>query len=254
MIIEAPNYPTTPPAVAAARAAAAMVPGTAQSHMAELDRLLAVHDNNALVQAAMNPTDSAMLPVTLDWGQARMLAGGPLPVTLIYARALWQIGSLVQARESYKETATFVTLYALLTSLSDGTKCADPTAVDNRFRTILNGYQEQIRYIAQLPPESAKRATMLALQMESTLAPKRGNDNYLCRGGLQEMQDYIQTHDTTKLPRETGPGIVGSNVTIPYDPAYEPKYRTRDEWEPKQQQLRQTFAALLDKIAPGNNR
>ena len=95
---------------------------------------------------------------------------------------------------------------------------------------------------------------MLALQMESTLAPKRGNDNYLCRGGLQEMQDYIQTHDTTKLPRETGPGIVGSNVTIPYDPAYEPKYRTRDEWEPKQQQLRQTFAALLDKIAPGNNR
>jgi hypothetical protein len=257
MTIDAPAYPTDAPTAPIPRQVGAIarpLNSAEKAHMAELDRLLAARDNAGFVERALKPANPLMLAATMDWAKMRMHEGAGLPVVLIYSRALWIVGSSAPSGGGLKETSTAVALYGVLLTLSDGTKCADKTPVDNRFRTILSGYQEQIQYLKQLPRASAERAVWLAVRLEEGIAGYRDYDNYLCRGGLQEMQDYLATHDAEKLPRQTGPGIVGANVIIPTDPAYEPKYNSRAEWEPRQREARRTFAGLLEQIAPLSGR
>lgn len=218
-----------------------------KAHVAQLDRLLAAGDNDALVRAALQPGSSNLLFTTLDWGKARLLNGSGLTVGLVYARALWRVGLMTKNTEML-DSSSLITLYNLLVMHADGVKCADQTAVTNRLQGITAGYYEQVVHLKNVPPIDGMSVGTVAMEMERKLAPKRGNDNYLCRGGMQEYVDYLKAHPDADKGAQTVPGQVGRTVVIPNDPAYEPAFLPMGEWGPKQFLAREKFPEIVRKL------
>lgn len=222
------------------------------THIQTLDKLLAARDNDALVKTALQPSNPKMLIATLDWGKLRLFEGAGLTVALLQSRALWQVGTATN-NASLRDTASLMALYGLLIVHADGVKCADKTAPTNRLQTILTNFRPQLDQLKRATPVAGHGPGDIALIMEKSLAPKRENDNYLCRGGIQEFADYLKAHPNAdkESPSQNVPGQVGRNVVIPNDPAYEPAFLPMGEWGPLQFLAREKFPALVQKLTQG---
>jgi hypothetical protein len=189
-----------------------------------------------------------------------MLMGASVIVPIIYAESLWSIGSSAPAGSPYgnfKDTATLITLYSLAVIAADGPKCADHSAPDGHFPKTMNHLGAVIAFLKQQPDDKKKQTVDTALTYESKLSPLRSNDNYLCRFGLEEIGEGLKGKRTEDLPQRPPQGNeVGTQVSVPSPPGYEPKYVAETEWRPKQVQIREnlpTIFANLVKPQPALN-
>jgi hypothetical protein len=226
--------------------------------MATLDRLLAAGDIPALQRAMLAVKTEEQAAARLDWGKSRVMGGGPMAATVVYAQLLWSIGISTSRYAPMKETAGLMTMYALLQAHADGFKCADPTAPSGRIDRFLSASEWPLRTIAELPKAKQQQLVATAIALEKRTAPMRGDDADLCRHGLQETQDILKYRAEHNLGDEgkelkPGPGGVGKTAVLPAIPGYVPKFQRREEWEPKQAAARETFPAVLESALAAQN-
>ncbi len=214
-----------------------------------LDKLLADHDYTGLADKMLKRPDKALIVPNLNWAKARMLAGASQIVPLLYAQMLWGIASSNPQFADLKETAGAAIVYALLLTYADGAKCPDQTAPQHHFDTIMQRYTAELQFVAQMPNDRKDTLFRTVIAIEQQTALRRPNDNYLCRFGLQEMQDSLAKYPPTEVQEPPGPGKLYSKTMVTqYDPNYEPKFLPREQWEPKQAAQRARFATLLPTI------
>ena len=221
-----------------------------RAHVETLDRLLTARDNDALVKTALQPSNPRMLMTTLDWGKTRLFEGAGLTVALIQSRALWLYANAINSGPT-RDSAALITLYSLLVVYADGVKCADKTAPTNRVQMIITNLRPQLDHLRKAPLTSGGSLGDVAMRMEKTLAPQRGDDNYLCRGGIQEYVDYLKDHpDVDKeLPSRDDPSRVGRTIELPLnDPKYEPAFLPMGEWGPEQFLVREKFPDMVRRL------
>src|SRR5882724_1241294 len=224
-----------------------------RNYVASLDKLLAERNYGELANAVGASSDSSLISPALDWGQSRMMAGKSLIVPLLYSTKLWAVGSASPQSANLRETAGLITIYALMVTYADGVKCGDQTAPGHRIDAIAAQYREPLKMLAALPADRRTALIEAAARMEAQTTLLRGNDNYLCRFGMQETIDALRKHEGEE-PKELPPqpGQAGKQFLIPDDPDYEPIYIAREQWEPKQRKNRANFlpafSALLDKM------
>lgn len=218
--------------------------------VAALDRQLADYDFESFRATLATMTqDGELISAGLDWGKARTLEGGGIIAPVTYASLLWHAADLNPDYEYLRQTSGLMALYAFLLAMSDGPRCADKTAPEHHSMTIMQQYAKQWQYIAKLPPDKRTVIVDTALAMERKLAPKRTEDRYLCRFGMQEHIDISRKYgDAAYEHVPTRPGEVGKQMALRFDPDYRPKFTPKEQWEPRRQELRGQFPELISKL------
>ena len=243
------------PSAAQGAAGAANGP-TAQERAAldaHWDQLLADHDFIGLGRDLLAPKAKSQLLAGLGWAKDRTLAGGSVVIPLLYSRLLWLVGTHSPQYAGLKDTASMMALYSLVLVAVDGVKCADKSAPGHHYETILMQYRDQLRAAADAPVVTRNNIIVAALGLETKTATLRGDDDYLCRFGLEETQYSLKKHEgepETEVPPQ--PGQFGRTVEVPYDKEFQPRFLPREQWQPQQDAnraaLARNLAALLDQI------
>ncbi|OIN98797.1 MAG: hypothetical protein AUJ49_12680 [Desulfovibrionaceae bacterium CG1_02_65_16] len=220
-----------------------------QEIMAALDKLLAEQNYEQLAKTVAALSDGPGITAGLDWGRARTLEGASLVVPLVYAALLWRTAAQNPEYASMRQTSGLMAAYALLVMAADSPKCADKSAPEHQIASILAVYKPLLAAVAKLPEEQRTKITDTALALEKRLAPKRGNDNYLCRFGLQEHIDTAKKFgDAAYTEAPAKPGQVGKQMVLRFDMSYVPKFRPAEQWEPEQAAARARFPELLSTV------
>lgn len=231
--------------------------------MDRLDALLAQQDYQRLTLALAGVSggkdsgepDGALITAGLDWGRARTLEGAGISVPAIYSALLWRTADLNPDYGHLRQTSAAMALYALLVVLADGPKCADKTAPEHHLTTLMQQYKRQFDELAKLPAQQRQTIADLAIQMEAKLAPKRQNDKYLCRYGMQEHRDMAaKLGDKAYVEVPAKPGQIGRQMELQSELDYTPQFKPREVWEPEQAAARAKFpdlVAAICKTAPG---
>lgn len=236
------------PAVAAQNAP---TPTPTADYIATLDKLLAQHKYAELRDTLINVKTQDGMNGSLDWSKAKMYSGAPLMIAIGYAINLWRIGvaqAVSKPVEDFREAAGFVMLYILATALVDSPKCGDSTAPGARMEQILTGYGEFFRFLQGLPADRRNLAVDTALAMERYTAPRRGNDDILCSGGMAEHTYYMKKNPVKEMPPQPDqPGNM-KTFAIQNDGTYQIEFVDKAIWEPKQAALRAQAAAELHEL------
>lgn len=184
---------------------------------------------------------------SLDWSKAKMMEGNTILVAYIYAGNLWRLGNSSPPSSPYaelKSTAAMVTLYAFAVIMVDGQKCKDASAPGHNIEVNLRNWGKTTwAYLASLPASEREKIISIALELERKTAPVRGNDRFVCGGGMSE---WAQADLSRGKEVPTPPGGVGRTVLVPNNPDYVPELKLPPEYEQQQANVR---ARLHDMIA-----
>ena len=217
--------------------------------MATLDKLLAERNYEQLSKTVAALSDGPGITAGLDWGRARTLEGASLVVPLLYAALLWRTAAQNPQYAEMRQTSGLMASYAVLVMAADSPKCADKSAPEHQIASIIPVYKPLLASVAQLPEAQRKKIMDIAISLEQRLAPKRGNDAYLCRFGMQEHIDMTKKYgDKAYEEVPAKPGQLGRQMQLRSDPSYMPKFRPREQWEPEQAAARAHFQELLSTI------
>jgi hypothetical protein len=148
-----------------------------------------------------------------------------------------------------KKTAALMLLYTYELILIDGTKCKDVSAPSYRTDQILTTFPNIVKAFAAFSDVEINDILKIAIQFEHITAPRRADDDFLCRDGLAEMQASLSKYGeqaTTVVP--TPPGHIGITQEIRKDPDYKPEFVSKDIWEPKQVERRASMPDTLAKL------
>ena len=95
--------------------------------------------------------------------------------------------------------------------------------------------------------ETKNKLVDLALRMEQGTAPKRKDDDSLCRDGMAQMSAALASGAKPKeVP--TPQGQVGRSFEVPSLPDYVPKLLASEKYGPLQQQARASMRKRLMEI------
>ena len=215
------------------------------SYMKLLDQLLADRDDGKLASELLGKTDYPMALAGLDWARDRLKAGAGLPVQLLYVRDLWRLGT--DQNESLRETASLITLYTVGVVLADGVKCADKTATEMALNRFLDSqsFMLTLQLYKHLPKDKQDLYLVTAVRMEASTAPRRSNDEYLCRWGVENFDDYEKKHGNAGVTEGPSPDGVGTTKLYPVDPTYHPRFLSPEEWKPAQVSMRPQLSNLI---------
>lgn len=219
-----------------------------------LDRQLEANDFTGLSKTL---TAMPVLP-RMTWLREKLLGGGTVFLAFPYIRDLWRLGEAVKDNNPLTDPrvqAATIWLYAYQLSLIDGTICDDASAPNGRRTSLLTGFRPVLAYLKTQFEDVRANAINTALRMELRTASRRGDDHFLCRGGLDEMTAALEQAGNGKMtiddvarklpaapPR---PGMVGRTVVLPPAVGYVPKFVARETYEPKQAELRTGMRARL---------
>jgi hypothetical protein len=224
-----------------------------KAYMDTLDNLLAAQDYLKFREALAKANDGPHLSAALDWGRARTLEGGGMLVPLTYSALLWKAADMNPDYDFMRQTSDLMAMYGLLAAIADAPKCADKSAPEHHITSIVQGYKRQFQHTAKLPDKQRQIVLDTAVAMERKLAPRRVNDKYLCRFGLQEHIDTSKKYGNQayeEVPKQ--PGQIGRQMVLRNDQDYVPKFLPREQWEKKQSEVRASFSELLAKILNNN--
>lgn len=225
------------------------------ANAAELDQLLSQKQYLKLGQALQQANDFNSISLNMNWQRLRLQAGASSFVNYGYMFSLFRLGasvpdaSLPEEKKSaaeLKKTAVVILLYTYELITLDGTKCKDVSAPERHLQTLFKTFGYVLSFAASLSDADVDMVVKAALRMEHLTAPWRGNDDFLCRGGVAELQSGVQKGTVREVP--TPPGSVGKTMEVTPDPAYQPEFVDRDIWKPKQDQIRATMPATLAKV------
>ena len=193
--------------------------------VAALDGWLAARDNTSLAHR-LGAADAPGLALDMNWEQTRLYDGAGLIVALAYVHSLWQVAEAADPGDAkgFRDSAAVYALYALNMVTLDGARCADDSAPQTRFGQVADQVQPMMAYLRGLSRADRMNIGSLALQIEAATSQKRGDDQMICSGGLDQYQ-----HD-----QEAGAGST-----------YAPVFLSPEIWWPAQDKLRQALPAEL---------
>ena len=228
-------------------------PDEVRQYLASLDDAFSKHDYTTFGAKMRSPGDGPKVVASLDWAQANMIMGASIIVPIIYAESLWSIGSSAppgNALANFKDTAAMVTLYSLAVIQADAAQCADPSAPTHHRDSTAAHLRPVLNYFGQLPDDKRKQIVDFALKQEALSYPSRTHDNYLCRFGMEEITAGLKATPLEQLPHRAPQGNeVGTQVSVPSPPGFEPRYLPDETWRPKQAEARERLPASLTALS-----
>jgi len=224
------------------------------SNAAELDTLLSQRDYARLSQIFRDANKFEEIVLNMNWQQTRLFSGGTAFLTFPYIANLDLVStSLGEVRGAeMKKTAAMVFLYAYELILIDGQRCKDVSAPEHRRDQLLTGFPNVRKSIPTLSDEDMDTTLKTAIKIEGLTAPRRGDDDFLCRGGLAEMQAALTKYGndaTREVP--TPPGGIGKTMLVKNDPDFKPEFLGKEVWSPKQAELRAEMPDILNNLVSG---
>lgn len=210
---------------------------------ARLDELLGSKDYSRLGQAL----NSTPLNRRLDWLKDRLMSGGTVFLAPHYVNALWMAGVRVGETNPDKDmrvTAGLITLYALQVMSIDGARCEDSSAPGDRAVQFLTSFRPVNDHLRKQPIETRIKVVDVAMKMEWSTAPKRKDDDWLCRGGLADMAARVQS--TKPVVSGPPPGVKGIKLSVyPPAPGWSPKFLPSEKYAPRQEKIRASMREQL---------
>jgi hypothetical protein len=208
---------------------------------ARLDELLWSKDYSKLGQAL----NSTRLDRRLDWLKDRLLGGGTVFLAPHYVNALWMAGvreGETNPNKDMRVTAGLIALYALQVMSIDGARCEDSSAPGDRAVQFLTNFRPVNDHLRKQPIETRLKVVDVALKMERSTAPKRKDDDWLCRGGLAEMAARARA----AKPVEAPPRVKGvREFYYPPAPGWSPKFLPSEKYALRQEQIRASMREQL---------
>lgn len=187
--------------------------------------------------------DGIELLRTASWMRERVLAGDGAFMVRAYAGALWRAVGATDAA-TVKETVAVMAVYLNSLIVLDGLKCEDRSAVLERLQQVTAETRSVLDFMRALPDDRRAFVLETAFRIEEKLADKRGDDDWICRAGLKAMMSALK-RGTPAQTVPTPPGQIGTTIQVQPDPAYEPVFRPRAEWEPEQRARRPEMRAAM---------
>jgi hypothetical protein len=146
-----------------------------------------------------------------------------------------------------------VALYVFQLHFIDGAICEDASAPGHHLLRFMTTFQPIFQGLKAKPVEERMKIIKLALQQEKRTRTMRWGDDFLCRGGLAEMQAFIEqlppgvtVGELAAKYGEKSKSGVGTDVRLPA-PAkrYQPKFLPAEKYAPTQHELRMNMVGTL---------
>lgn len=217
----------------------------------QLDKSLDTADYAYLLrrQQSLQKGDDVLL--FMNWLKYRQLTGGGYVVSKLYATEQWQLGDAYQKAgraegEQFLRAALSTAVYAYLLTIADAPQCQDPTAPENRTQETLTQFGPLFSSAHAMPQQMRDDIVRSNLQAEAVLAPLRGSDDALCRGGMAEMLGSLQAMAASgKEPQVTHvAGLPGKTISVPSSAHHKPQFRDEAEWKPMRDAKRADLPAI----------
>jgi hypothetical protein len=235
---QAPDAGRTPP------------PGPSKAIAQQLNGLLVAKDYAKLTDALNRtpPLDR------MAWLQSRLHAGESAFVGYALLRDLWSVAQLKRFKDA--DTAMgVVALYVYQLILIDGAMCADASAPGHRHVQFLTTYRPIFQSLKALPAEEKSKIIRLSLEAERRTRLSRSfrkGDDFLCRGGMDEMTAALERFPrgvtagelAEKYGKKSKSGV-GIDVELPPAKAYVPKFLPYEAYAPAQSKLRLSMVGML---------
>lgn len=217
-----------------------------------LDHALDTNDYAFLLKRQMGLMKEEDVLLFMNWLKYRQLTGGGYLVNKMYATEQWRLGeSYLKAGrpmgEKFKQAAVTTAVYAYLLTIADAPQCKDATAPSNRQNEVVTQLRPLFLFARTLPSEEREIPIRSGIQAERVIAPLRGNDDALCRGGMAEMQVAMDAMARSGKEPEavTVPGVPGKTVLLSGGSQYKPEFVDPADWKPKRDALRNGFPDLM---------
>jgi hypothetical protein len=220
-----------------------------------LDALQAANDINGLASTLLSaPAQERMI-----WLTDAVHSGGSSMLSIALVNDLWSAGLALKqtepaAADGALRTAGITWLYTYQIMIIDSGRCADATAPDARRNNFLSSFRPVFTYLKSQPETVKASALDRALRLEAITAEKRGDDHYLCSGGLAQMNATLKdTGGANKtvgdLIKESGQvpksNSLGTVVQLPAPKSFVPSFVGKDVIAAKQADLRASMRAGL---------
>ncbi|MDB5601891.1 MAG: hypothetical protein JWN71_3935 [Xanthobacteraceae bacterium] len=217
-------------------------------NVANLDALLANKQYMQLGLLLKQVSLSEML-LSVKWQNDNIIAGKSAMLGFSYTYDLWRAVVSMPDEKSrpFKSMAVQTLLYTYQIVVLDGVKCEDASAPANRVNQVFSTFPDVWKHVSALTDDERAKIVDTVLGLEKSTAPKRGNDDFLCLGGVAQLNSSISTGAAAKDGKSV-PGIPGRTIDVMVDPNYRPNFVNRDVWEPKQAALRATMQATLKQV------
>src|SRR5262245_25089475 len=162
-------------------------PGPPKALERKLNGLLKAKDYARLAEVLNRTPPLERMP----WLQSRLHAGESAFVGYPLLRDLWSVAQLKRFKDA--DTAVgVVALYVYQLILIDGAICADVSAPGHRRLQFLTTYQPIFLSLKALSVEEKSKIIRLSLETERRTRYFRKGDDFLCRGGMDEMNAAIE--------------------------------------------------------------
>jgi hypothetical protein len=241
--------------------AAAFIPRTASqaaqpaatlplpSNTEELDALLQAHDWKKL-SALLSKDDRAKgLGLNLQWLRTRLDAGGGTLLGVLYSRDLWLVGVAYNVEDPQKDLRIFaakIALYTFALIWIDGAKCGDLSAAPGRAGQLVAARHDALAFLRKQSADFRERIVDAAIAMEQETASLRDDDDYICRGGMEQMRAGIEKGSRKEIP--TPPGGVGRSIEVEAPAGWSPSFVSPMVYLPLQDKHRAEMKDSLRKL------
>jgi hypothetical protein len=215
----------------------------------QLDALLAARSWNAIGAAIASAKGGEPLKHAMDWLQTRLAVGGGAFLGFLYAPRLWIVGNAIKVEDPDKDTrvtAAFIVLYTYELIAVDGTKCADRSAPNRRATQLLTQNGAALAYLKAKPDAVKAKLIQSAIALEKANAPRRKDDDFLCRDGMEQMQAGIAAGTTHDMTGQTN--NVGRTIGVEAPIGWTPRMLPPATYQPMQERARSEMAAQLSKL------
>jgi hypothetical protein len=216
----------------------------------DLDSALAAKDWNRLTAAiGRRQKDFKSLTGLLNWLHAKVDSGAGLMVALAYMRDLWMVGNALKTNDRAKDlrmSSGLIGLYAFELIVIDGAKCEDRTAPDHRVDQLFMFNSATFAFLKSQPAEWKTKIVDIALALEKRTAPLRGDDDLICRDGLEQMKAGLERGTQHEVP--SAAGQVGKTIAVEAPPDWVPKFVPPETYVPMQNADRAAMRETLLKL------
>ena len=229
---------------------ASVTPSHYPPNAGDLDKYLSDGDYLSLNSTVMQARDPNLVYQNMNWEKDKLHAGASSVVAIIYARDIWRlinaknVGINPQSSHEFEKVALMAMFYAYELTYLDGVKCEDSSAPERRRANLfvqISGVNlaEIWNKFSGLSGDDQKQIILNSIQIEVETSSLRVNDKFLCSGGDAQAKSsdlsaalgsYLGSHD----------GPIPSSAQIPFTNVsnYQPRFVSKDVWEPKQTSMR----------------
>jgi hypothetical protein len=205
---------------------------THQEDVSALDRLAAGKDYKALAAKLLKPADDGEAGAAIEWSAKAPPLDGAALANVLWSKLILGVAMAHPDAPRVKERAAVLLMYAFLTSVADGAKCADTTANGAEQLLFMTGPLRA--RLSDFSADTLERLIDEAIALEAETSPRRSGDPSLCRFGIKDYARATKKLDDQKAGRP-----------VADDPPPEPDFAPTEVWRPRQEEVRKGFRQYL---------